>query len=120
MVQQIARRFVGNWLKQNVIIGETVGGNTSTRFHATHVLLLPAAPFTQIWAHLTLVFKQGISEMPVVGKPIDSKTYRQEYQALERVSEVVPVQRRPLGCAAPRAHVHGRPDTAKPWISHVG
>jgi len=76
MVQQIARRFVGHWLKQNVIIGETVGGNTLTRFYATHVFLFPSATFTLIGNHLALVFKQRISEMPVVGTPIDPKTYR--------------------------------------------
>jgi quinol-cytochrome oxidoreductase complex cytochrome b subunit len=63
MVQQVARRFVGNWLKlkQNVIIRETVGGNTLTRFHATHVRFLPAA----IVLVLVLVTFPGNEAAPV-------------------------------------------------------
>lgn len=96
MVQQVARRFVGNWLKQNVIICETVGGNTLTRFHATHVCLTHAATLALIWAHLAPEFSQGVAEMLVVGTPIDSETYRQDYQAPKQESKVVPVQREQL------------------------
>lgn len=83
MAEQVARvPFIGNWLMQIIIAGETVGGNTLTRFYATHVFLLPAATFALIGIHLYLVIKHGISELPVVGKPVDPKTYGEEYHAL--------------------------------------
>ena len=83
MAEQVARvPFVGNWLMDIVIAGETVGGNTLTRFYATHVFLLPALTFLLIGTHLYLVLKHGISEMPVVGKKVDPKTYREEYHTL--------------------------------------
>ena len=83
MAEQVARvPFVGNWLMQIIIAGDTVGGNTLTRFYATHVFLLPALTFLLIGAHLYLVLKNGISEMPEVGKKVDPKTYREEYHKL--------------------------------------
>lgn len=83
MAEQVARvPFVGNWLMDIVIAGETVGGNTLTRFYATHVFLLPALTILLISGHLYLVLKNGISEMPVVGKKVDPKTYREDYQTL--------------------------------------
>ncbi|HWV36829.1 MAG TPA: cytochrome b N-terminal domain-containing protein [Thermomicrobiales bacterium] len=83
MAEQVARvPFIGNWLMQIIIAGETVGGNTLTRFYATHVFLLPAATFALIGIHLYLVIKHGISELPVPGKPVDPKTYGEEYEEL--------------------------------------
>jgi len=83
MAEQVARvPFIGNWLMQIIIAGETVGGNTLTRFYATHVFLLPAATFALIGVHLYLVIRHGISEMPEAGKPVDPKTYREEYHKL--------------------------------------
>ncbi|HEU0163999.1 MAG TPA: cytochrome b N-terminal domain-containing protein, partial [Thermomicrobiales bacterium] len=81
--EQVARvPFIGNWLMQIIIAGESVGGNTLTRFYATHVFLLPAATMGLIGVHLYLVIRHGISEMPEPGKLVDPKTYREEYHKL--------------------------------------
>ncbi len=83
MAETLARvPFVGDWLMQIIIAGQTVGGNTLTRFYATHVFLLPALTFMLIGGHLYLVLKHGISELPVVGKPVDPATYHEEYEEL--------------------------------------
>ncbi len=83
MAEQLARvPFIGNWLMQIIIAGQTVGGNTLTRFYATHVFLLPAVTFALIGTHLYLVIKHGISELPVVGKPVEPNTYHEQYHEL--------------------------------------
>lgn len=74
--------LIGHWILQLIIAGDTVGGNTLTRFYATHVFLLPAVAFIFIGVHLYLVVKNGISEQPVVGKPVDPATYKEEYDKL--------------------------------------
>src|SRR4029077_14161394 len=77
--------FIGNLVVQLVIAGQTVGGPTLTRFYATHVFLLPAAMFLFIGTHLYLVIRQGISETPKVGEPVDPVTYEARYhRILER------------------------------------
>jgi ubiquinol-cytochrome c reductase cytochrome b subunit len=81
--EQAARvPVVGNWIMQIVIAGETVGGNTLTRFYATHVFLLPAITFALIGAHLYLLVRNGISETPVAGEPVDKETYQEKYKKL--------------------------------------
>ena len=78
--EQAARiPFIGNFIMQIVIAGETVGGNTLTRFYATHVFLLPALMFAMIGLHLYLLIRHGISEVPVAGEPVDRKTYKEKY-----------------------------------------
>ena len=74
--------LIGDLLVDIIIAGQTVGGATLTRFYATHVFLLPAAMFVLVGAHLYLVVKHGVSEMPRAGRPVDPKTYRQEYDEL--------------------------------------
>lgn len=73
---------LGPLLVDLVVAGETVGGNTLTRFYATHVFLLPAAMFGLIGAHLYLVVRHGISEPPEAGEPVDPKTYQAKYDKL--------------------------------------
>jgi ubiquinol-cytochrome c reductase cytochrome b subunit len=72
--------LIGDTLVDVIIAGQTVGGATLTRFYATHVFLIPAAMFVLVGMHLYLVVKHGVSEMPKAGKPVDPRTYRQEYQ----------------------------------------
>ncbi|MGN6813703.1 MAG: cytochrome b N-terminal domain-containing protein [Thermomicrobiales bacterium] len=71
--------IIGNWLAQVVVAGQTIGGATLTRFFATHVFLIPAIMFLLVGLHLYLVVKDGVSELPVAGKPVRRATYRREY-----------------------------------------
>jgi ubiquinol-cytochrome c reductase cytochrome b subunit len=74
--------FVGDWLAQVLVAGQTVGGATLTRFYATHVFLLPAGVFMLIGMHLYLVLRHGISEPPRPGQPVEPRTYQKRYADL--------------------------------------
>ncbi len=74
--------LVGNALARFVLAGETLGGATLGRFFALHVFIFPAIIFIVLGLHLWLVIRNGISEPPEAGKPVDPDTYEQEYHAL--------------------------------------
>ncbi|HVU36248.1 MAG TPA: cytochrome b N-terminal domain-containing protein [Opitutaceae bacterium] len=73
--------LIGDWLAKFILGGTTIGGATLSRFFAIHVFLIPACMFAFIGLHLMLVLRHGISDAPVPGKPVDPKTYQQEYHA---------------------------------------
>jgi ubiquinol-cytochrome c reductase cytochrome b subunit len=80
--------LIGTWLTGVLFAGQTVGGATLTRFYATHVFMIPAIIFALLGLHLYLVVRHGVSEPPVAGRPVDRKTYRQQYQELlHRIGE---------------------------------
>ena len=81
--EQAARApVVGGFLASLIVAGQNVGGATLTRFYATHVFLIPAAIFGLLAVHLYLVVKRGISEPPVRGEHVDTRTYLARYKDL--------------------------------------
>lgn len=63
----------------------TIGPAALTRFFVLHVFVLFGLLTGLLGLHLYLVVRLGISEPPEEGKPVDPRTYHQEYdQLLER------------------------------------
>jgi len=76
--------FIGTWLGHFILAGDLAGGATLSRFFAAHVFFLPALIFALLALHLFLVIRNGISEPPIAGQPVDRRTYRAWYGALLR------------------------------------
>jgi ubiquinol-cytochrome c reductase cytochrome b subunit len=74
--------FLGESLAKFILAGDSVGGATLSRFFAFHVFFIPGIIFAFIGAHLFLVIRNGISEPPKIGDPVNPKTYRKNYHDL--------------------------------------
>ncbi|MGH9396865.1 MAG: cytochrome b N-terminal domain-containing protein [Terriglobia bacterium] len=74
--------LIGKTLAHFVLAGDQVGATTLTRFYAFHVFFIPALIFAFIGVHLYLVIRNGISEPPKAGRPVDPKTYRSWYESM--------------------------------------
>lgn len=74
--------FIGDFLAHFMIAGPTIGGETLSRFFSFHVFFIPAILFGILGFHLYLVIRNGISEPPKAGRPVNPKTYRSWYQTL--------------------------------------
>ncbi len=73
---------IGTWLAHFILAGGTLGGATLSRFFAIHVFLIPAILFGLIGLHIYLVIRNGISEPPKAGQPVEPKTYKQWYHEM--------------------------------------
>lgn len=73
---------IGPYLARLVLAGDTVGGQTLSRFYSVHVFAIPGILFALTAFHVWLVMRNGISEPPEVGKPVDPRTYRKEYKKI--------------------------------------
>jgi ubiquinol-cytochrome c reductase cytochrome b subunit len=74
--------FIGKLLVEVLVSGGEVGSATLSHFFSYHVFVFPALLIGAIGLHVWLVLHNGISEPPVVGEPVDPKTYRQKYNEM--------------------------------------
>ncbi len=81
--EQAARvPLIGQWLARVVMGGYTIGTPTLSHFFAIHVFVFPGLLIALLAFHLYLVIKNGISERPKAGVPVDPATYREAYDDL--------------------------------------
>ncbi len=71
--------LIGNWLGHFILGGETMGSDTLGDMFSLHVFILPLLIGSVLGLHLYLVLRNGISELPRSGKPVNPKTYRETY-----------------------------------------
>ncbi|MEZ4837451.1 MAG: cytochrome b N-terminal domain-containing protein, partial [Caldilineaceae bacterium] len=74
--------LLGQTLADFLLAGKTLGAQTLSRFFSFHVFFIPALIFGLVGFHLFLVLRNGISEPPQAGRPVDPKRYRQWYHGL--------------------------------------
>ena len=86
--QALRAPFVGRYISKIMLSGDEIGSSTLSHFFAIHVFVFPGIVIAVIGLHLWLVLRNGISEPPKVGEPVDPKTYKETYAAmLKRVGK---------------------------------
>jgi ubiquinol-cytochrome c reductase cytochrome b subunit len=80
--------LIGKSVARLLLGGDTLGGQSLSRFFSYHVFLFPALIFIFVSFHLWLVIRNGISEPPQAGRLIDPRIYRQWYHNMLRQSGV--------------------------------
>lgn len=81
--------LIGKYIARLLIGGDTLGGQSLSRFFAYHVFLFPGLILLFVSFHLYLVIRNGISEPPKAGQVVDPRTYRKWYQNMLK-SEGIP------------------------------
>jgi ubiquinol-cytochrome c reductase cytochrome b subunit len=76
--------FIGPWLGKAILGGSTLSSTALSHIYGIHTLILPGLIIAVVSFHLYLVVRNGISERPQPGNPVDPKTYRTGYQAMLR------------------------------------
>jgi ubiquinol-cytochrome c reductase cytochrome b subunit len=74
--------LIGTAIARFILGGDVIGGATLTRFFSAHIFVIPGIIIGIVGFHLYLVLRNGISEPPQAGQPVDPKTYRAWYQDL--------------------------------------
>jgi len=72
--------YAGPAIVHLLLGGPVIGGTSLSRFFALHVFIIPGLLLVLLAVHLWLVIKCGISEPPVPGQQVDSKTYDARYE----------------------------------------
>src|SRR5262247_13164 len=73
---------IGPNLVHLMLAGPIIAGETLSRFFTLHVFIIPGTIIALVSLHLRLVLTKGINEYPVPGKPVEKKTYAEEYETL--------------------------------------
>lgn len=73
---------IGPQVVELLLGGPQVGAASLSRFFTLHVFVVPGLIIALISLHLYLVLRKGISEPPVPGRPVDPKTYDEEYHKI--------------------------------------
>jgi ubiquinol-cytochrome c reductase cytochrome b subunit len=68
--------------------GPIIAGATLTRFFALHVFVIPGALLLFTALHVWMVLKLGINDWPMPGRPVNRKTYIQEYHHLSHTDGI--------------------------------
>lgn len=74
--------FIGDRLAHFLLAGDVVNASTLSHFFTYHVFVIPALIFIFVGLHLYLVIRNGISEPPQAGRPVEPKSYRAWYNAM--------------------------------------
>ena len=81
--EQLGRTpVIGKYLARLLLGGDTIGGQSLSRFYSYHVFMVPAVIFIFVGLHLYLVIRNGISEPPKAGRLVEPKKYRAWYKNL--------------------------------------
>ena len=74
--------LIGHELASALLSGDTLSSATLSHLFVLHVFIGPLLLVAVLGLHLHLVMFHGISEPPVVGRPVEPATYRAWYHSL--------------------------------------